>query len=175
MSPKPDTVFETPRVQDGTMLSRAAKREVRDQRNKHAVQLALAGASYSEIGTALGVSKTTAYRIVKAELADAAKRRVEAVDQMVDLEASRLDRLQMAVWSRAINGDLGAVDRVLRIMERRAKLFGLDKDQDDDNGGGFTVIVNSAIIPPPMDDLVPSATLPPRVIEPGAGEVLGDA
>jgi hypothetical protein len=30
------------------------------------------------------------------------------------------------VWTKALNGDVRAVDSVLRIMERRAKLLGLD-------------------------------------------------
>jgi hypothetical protein len=42
------------------------------------------------------------------------------------LEAGRLDQLQLAIWKSALAGHLGAIDRVLRIMERRARLFGLD-------------------------------------------------
>ena len=32
----------------------------------------------------------------------------------------------LALWRRVQNGDERAIDRVLRIMERRAKLLGLD-------------------------------------------------
>lgn len=39
------------------------------------------------------------------------------------LEASRLDRLHAAIWADAANGDLNAVDRVLRISERRDKVL----------------------------------------------------
>lgn len=39
------------------------------------------------------------------------------------LEADRLDRLHLAVWPLAVQGDLGAVDRVLRISERRDKVL----------------------------------------------------
>lgn len=42
------------------------------------------------------------------------------------LEELRLDELQQAIWDMAIAGDLKAVETVLRIMERRAKLCGLD-------------------------------------------------
>jgi hypothetical protein len=41
----------------------------------------------------------------------------------------RLDELQVAVWDRAINGDLPAAHCVLKIMDRRAKLLGLDKPE----------------------------------------------
>ena len=38
-----------------------------------------------------------------------------------------LDRMQKAVWVNAVvNGDLDAIKTVLRIMDRRARLFGLD-------------------------------------------------
>lgn len=39
------------------------------------------------------------------------------------LEVDRLDRLHMAVWPAAQQGDLGAVDRVLKISERRDKVL----------------------------------------------------
>jgi hypothetical protein len=39
------------------------------------------------------------------------------------LEAARLDRMHLAVWPLAIEGDLGAVDRVLKISERRDKVL----------------------------------------------------
>jgi len=42
------------------------------------------------------------------------------------LELLRLDELLNALWDTAIAGDLKAVDRVLKVMERRAKLLGLD-------------------------------------------------
>lgn len=41
-----------------------------------------------------------------------------------DLE--RLDQLVLALWRPATQGSLGAVDRVLSIMQRRAALLGLD-------------------------------------------------
>jgi len=45
---------------------------------------------------------------------------------MRQTEGARLDRMQRAVWPAAISGDIKAGAQVLRIMERRARLFGLD-------------------------------------------------
>lgn len=39
------------------------------------------------------------------------------------LEADRLDRMHLAVWPQAVQGDLAAVDRVLKISERRDKVL----------------------------------------------------
>ena len=50
----------------------------------------------------------------------------EGAEHLRTLEALRLDEIQAKIWDKAIAGDYRAVDRVLRIMERRAKLLGLD-------------------------------------------------
>lgn len=50
------------------------------------------------------------------------------VDQLRALHAERLERLFFVVYRTAVTkGDLGALDRALRIMERTAKLLGLDR------------------------------------------------
>lgn len=46
------------------------------------------------------------------------------------LELRRLDALQSAVFSDALNGDLKAFDRVLKAMKRRAKYLGLDEPDE---------------------------------------------
>lgn len=46
--------------------------------------------------------------------------------ELIKLEEMRLDDLQEAIWDMAMAGDLKAVETVLRVMERRAKLRGLD-------------------------------------------------
>ena len=43
------------------------------------------------------------------------------------LEADRLDRLHAAVWPRALKGELDAVDRVLKVSERREKVAAVPK------------------------------------------------
>lgn len=43
------------------------------------------------------------------------------------LETDRLDRLHASLWPRAVKGELDAVDRVLRISERREKVGAIPK------------------------------------------------
>lgn len=43
-----------------------------------------------------------------------------------DLEFLRLDELQSAVWEEAMDGNLKAVETVLKVMERRARMGGFD-------------------------------------------------
>jgi hypothetical protein len=48
------------------------------------------------------------------------------VEELRKVEADRLDIAQAALWSKVLQGDVAAVNSFLRVMERRAKLFGLD-------------------------------------------------
>ena len=51
----------------------------------------------------------------------------EPVEQLVGLELRRLDALLRGMYKRAVAGNLFALDRALKIQERRAKSLGLDK------------------------------------------------
>lgn len=46
------------------------------------------------------------------------------------LEADRLDRLHSALWARAVKGEVEAIDRVLRISERRERLTALPRPNE---------------------------------------------
>jgi hypothetical protein len=44
-------------------------------------------------------------------------------------ELDRLDRMQVALWPRAMKGDDRAIGTIIRLMERRARLVGIDAPQ----------------------------------------------
>jgi len=98
----------------------------RAERKKNALELRLAGASYRDIAQALNCSVGTATNDCKEAMAEIP---MQQADEMRTVELSRLDRLQRAVWPKAVKGDLQAVDRAIKIIDRRAKLFGLDAPQ----------------------------------------------
>jgi hypothetical protein len=50
----------------------------------------------------------------------------QPAQELRQLEAERLDAMTAALWPRAMDGDLRATDRILGIMDRRARLLGLD-------------------------------------------------
>lgn len=96
----------------------------RADRQRAALDLRREGKSYDEIGAALGIAPQSAHRLVS--------RALEALTtapalELQRLEVERLDALQAAVWPAAVAGDLPAVDRALRIAERRARLLSLDR------------------------------------------------
>jgi hypothetical protein len=49
------------------------------------------------------------------------------IDSIRRVEEDRLDLAQAAIWGKVMAGDIPAVSALIRIMERRAKLLGLDQ------------------------------------------------
>ncbi len=112
-------------------------------RERRALELRRAGHSYSEIGRKLGCGSS--HRDVTAYLDRVAEENAESARELVRLEVERLDALQAAVWDQAMAGQLGAVDRAVRIGERRAKLPGLEREKVELSGsGGAPIEVESS-------------------------------
>lgn len=87
----------------------------------------LQGYTYEEIADKLGYADSSgAYRAVKRAKEQVKDAAVENAEEILRMELDRLDRMQRGLWKEAIEGSPGAVDRILKIMERRAKLLGLD-------------------------------------------------
>ncbi len=94
------------------------------ERQRKALELRRAGAQFDAIATQLGYASPGAAHVA----VDSALKRTlqEPADAVRRLEVDRLDRLFLAWWPAALQGDAEACDRVLKIMARRAKLQGLD-------------------------------------------------
>jgi hypothetical protein len=98
------------------------------ERAVQALELRKAGISYDLIAQRLNYSnRTAAYRAVSRLLSATEK---EASNDLREVELRRLDDLFLSVYQKARNAadplQLQAVDRCLRIMERRAKIAGID-------------------------------------------------
>lgn len=93
--------------------------------DKHmqALELRKAGLTITEIAARVGLSRTQVHRVIDRLLKDT---KAEAAEEIRTLELARLDTAQVAIWAQVRQGNHGAIDRLLRIMERRAKLLGLD-------------------------------------------------
>ena len=50
----------------------------------------------------------------------------QAPEEHRQQELDRLDRMQVALWPRAMKGDDKAINTIIRLMERRARLVGID-------------------------------------------------
>jgi hypothetical protein len=68
------------------------------------------------------------------------------------LEADRLDRLHAAVWPRALKGEVDAVDRVVKISERREHVARVPKINGHAMRDAFdTAVTTSADLHPQVD------------------------
>jgi len=94
-------------------------------KDRQALELRKAGMSYDDIAKRLGwASKSGAHHAVRRSLDRTIQ---EPANELREVENARLDALFMAMFPRALTGNEKAVDRCVRIMERRAKLLGLDR------------------------------------------------
>ena len=73
-----------------------------------------------------GWDERYAYKDIARELARLKALTNGLAEDVLELEKQRLDSLLYSVWDEAIDGDRGAFDRALRVLERRAKLLGID-------------------------------------------------
>ncbi|WP_062434957.1 helix-turn-helix domain-containing protein [Herbidospora daliensis] len=146
LEPRPDNMAS--RARDGK--GRYDRDPTVAERDAQAAALRARSLTYQQIGDQLGISRQSAYEAVKRALADTLAEPAEAVRT---LELERLDGMWQAVQGvlerkhlTVSNGKvvqlpdedgklvpieddapiLQAVDRLLKIQERRAKLLGLD-------------------------------------------------
>jgi hypothetical protein len=93
-------------------------------RQKQALQLAQSGVDYQTIADKLGFnSRQAAWKSVKSALN---RTLVESAEELRTMQISRLDKMLSAIWVDVIKGNLKAIDRAIKLEERRAKLLGLD-------------------------------------------------
>jgi hypothetical protein len=107
-------------------------------RRKRALEMHLAGATYDEIAEAQGfANRSGAYKAVQAELRarenppPVGSGRRKANDptpptvgaateaERIATQLTRIDAMLQGLWPKARRGDVAAVDRVLRLEERR--------------------------------------------------------
>jgi hypothetical protein len=95
--------------------------------SRKALELRRGGATYRQISDALNVSVSTAEKAVKRGLRMIVAEPAEAV---LRLELDRLDGAWMGLWPRIQKGEPAAVTAGVRVIERRAKLLGLDAPKE---------------------------------------------
>jgi hypothetical protein len=93
---------------------------------RRALDLRAAGVLYPDIGVELGVDTATAFHYVQEALERTHGEEVRFIDVARQMELLRLDRLMRPHWEKADKGNVESGAFLLRVMERRSKLLGLD-------------------------------------------------
>jgi hypothetical protein len=105
-------------------------------KTSRALEMRKSGATYALIASELGyANESGAYKAVMRALK---KTLQEPADEVRMLEVERLDALLSGLWARKNTPEV--TDRILRIMERRAKLLGLDSPVRSDVTSGGEVL-----------------------------------
>ncbi len=119
---------------------RAAKRTKVNHRSAEAIELRKAGWTNEEIAANLGYSSANA---VSSDIS-ATLRRVtySAAEEYRNLNLERLEVGIRAIWEKYVAGDYAAIDRVIKLIDREAKLLGLDPQQATLNIDNRTQVMN---------------------------------
>lgn len=109
--------------QNGRPAGQAPKPEVLEK-ELQVLALRRQGHTWDAISQQVGYSSPSSSR----EAFFRASNRIirDDVNEIRQMELDRLDIALASIWSQIISGDLAAINTMLRIMERRAKLLALD-------------------------------------------------
>lgn len=140
-------------------------------RERRCLELRLCGRSFDVIADEVGyANRSAALKAVRRALARTLQ---EPADELRQVELARLDALHEVVWTMALAGDLHAVDRVLRIAERRARLMGLDaptRVRVSEGAADREVELAAAEIARTVDDVIARAMDEALLGQPGPAE-----
>jgi len=100
------------------------------EKQKTALKLRAAGVEYTDIAHQLGYK--TASGAHKAVTTALRKTLQEPADELRTLELNRLDVMLKSIWSMVIVGNPQYIVIALKILERRARLLGLDAPTKQD-------------------------------------------
>lgn len=101
----------------------------RREKDAKALELRKSGVTFEQIANHLGyASKGKAHDGVMRAIREITR---EPAQELLELELSRLDAMLGGLWVAARSGDVFAIDRVLSIMDRRARYLGLNNPTPD--------------------------------------------
>jgi predicted transcriptional regulator len=92
-------------------------------RQAQCLELRIQGLSQSQIAERVGMSQPAVSRAIARALQ---AHRDERVDDLRKVDSMRMEDLHNLAWKYAEAGDMAAASVLVRLLDRRAKLFGLD-------------------------------------------------
>ncbi|MBI4496777.1 MAG: hypothetical protein HY689_02620 [Chloroflexi bacterium] len=107
-----------------------------EARRTRVAELLLEGRSEREMARALGVSLGTVATDVKAVRQEWQARRLAHMEEKGAEDLARTDADLAAIWPKVRAGNLWAIDRVLGLLQYRAKVLGLEAPQKQEHDVG---------------------------------------
>lgn len=98
-----------------------------DEKARQALALRRAGSDFDTIAKQVGYSnRSGAWKAVSRLLKQRSDESAKDAEAVLSLELDRLDFMLRALWPKVMAGDPLAIDRAIKIQDRRAKYLGLD-------------------------------------------------
>lgn len=91
-----------------------------------AVSMRRAGMTFDAIARELDVSQSVVWMAVDRWMKRTREEVKEAANDVREMELARLDKATELIMSAIEDGELQAVDRLVKVIDRRSKLLGLD-------------------------------------------------
>lgn len=98
------------------------------EKRSRVVDLAKTGMSYRKIAAEVGYASPQSVANRIAEWAAETKPSAEATEELRKLQCEQIDALFEALWPR--RDEDAAVDRLVKLMDRKARLMGLDLERN---------------------------------------------
>ncbi|MBM0203537.1 hypothetical protein JNW90_10725 [Micromonospora sp. STR1s_5] len=109
------------------MSASRAQQTTTAERRAKAVALRLSGTHLDVIAEALDYSSPAAVsKDISRAMTAAIKVQSRNAEELRMVELMRLDRVQRGLWPAAIAGDVKSAETVLKIIDKRCRLLGLD-------------------------------------------------
>jgi hypothetical protein len=119
------TVAKTKRT-----VAKASDEEVRTKMAYDAYMMRQSGKSWAQVAKALDSEPNYVRHLVSDTLREAAALIDDSLKQeMLSFEVGRLDTLQESYWTDAVTGDIKAAEYVLKVIQSRVKVLGLENNQ----------------------------------------------
>ncbi len=120
---------------------------------RKSLELRTLGLSYQQIADQLGCSKSAAHKAVVHSLTEAAEENKKLAKQNMALDLQRLDWVIREAMKLALKGDLQAMDRVMKAIDRRAKIYGFEAPQKiaHTTPDGEEPVQGVVVLPSPME------------------------
>lgn len=127
-----------------------------EQRRTAISNLLKSRVSYRDIAKVMGVSLGTVASDVKALFEQWSSEQIQNVEEQAMLDLATMNDALRAIMQQIRGGDLQCIDRMVRILERRARMLGYDRPQKIDTGDTVLRIVLPEGFPEQTPEAMPA-------------------
>ncbi len=110
----------------------------------------VAGMSTQDIANITGLPHAPVQQLIIDAIAKVTTEVDELAIHEYALASLRIDALIQAVWPQAISGDVKAIEAAAKLLDRRAKMTGSDRERQaptSTNANGYTINITPVTLP----------------------------